>query len=114
MSNTVVINGVSVTVDGGQSLTVCNGRVIIDGKDVTPEAKEINIFITGDVKRIEADACSKISVTGDVSSISTQSGGVNVVGNINGSVQTMSGDVYCEGAISGNVRTMSGDIRSCA
>ena len=109
MTSTVVINGVTIT--GGRNVTIRNGKVIADGVDVTPDAKEISITVNGNVDKLEADACSKISVTGDVGSVKTQSGDVDVKGAINGSVQTMSGDVDCGGPIGGSVSTMSGDVK---
>ena len=110
MINTVVING--VTISGGQNITVRNNRVTVDGKDVTPDAKEINISVVGSVDTLLADACQKISVTGDVGSIETMSGDVDVSGNVSGSVSTQSGDASCSGTIKGSVETMSGDITS--
>lgn len=107
--NTVVINGVTIT--GGRQIVIRNGRVIVDGKDVTPtDVKEISISVHGNVDRLEADVCQKISVTGDVGNIATQSGDVEVSGQVKGSVQTMSGDVDC-GSIGGSVSTMSGEIK---
>jgi hypothetical protein len=108
--NTVIVNGVTIT--GGRNITIRNGKVIVDGKDVTPDAKEINVSVNGNVERLEVDACQKITVTGDAGSVKTQSGDVDVTGNIAGAVQTMSGDVDCGGSISGSVSTMSGDIKS--
>lgn len=70
MTSTIVING--VTISGGRNVTIRNGKVIVDGKDVTPDAKEINISVTGNVERLEADACQKISITGDAGSVTTQ------------------------------------------
>jgi hypothetical protein len=107
--NTIRINGISIT--AGRSITVNGNRVFIDGKDVTPDAKDIRIEVSGNIERLEADACNSIGVTGDVGNIATQSGDVNVGGGIRGSVQTMSGDVDCGGPIGGSVSTMSGDIR---
>ncbi len=109
MASTVVINGRTFA---GKNVTVVNDRVFIDGKNVTPDAKEITITVTGNIDQLKADACSQISVTGDVGSVTTQSGDVSVGGSVNGSVQTMSGDVDCNGRIGGNVTTMSGDISS--
>lgn len=109
MTSTIVINGVTIT--GGRNITIRNGKVIVDGKDVTPNAKEINISVNGSIDRLEADACQKISITGDVGNVKTQSGDVDVNGDIKGSVQTMSGDVDCGGPIGGSVSTMSGDIK---
>lgn len=107
--STIVING--VTIRDGRNIMVCNGRVIVDGKDITPDAKDISISVNGNIDRIEADICQKISVTGDVGSVATQSGDVEVGGNIKGSVQTMSGNVDCSGSVAGNISTMSGKIK---
>lgn len=106
--NTITINGVTIT--GGRNITVRDGKVTVDGVDVTPDAKTITIAVTGNVDRVQADACSSILVTGDAGSVATQSGDVDVGGGVKGSVQTMSGDVSC-GPIGGSVSTMSGDIR---
>lgn len=110
--NTTKINGVSISNVRGRNVIITNGKVIVDGVDVTPDSKDITIEIAGNVDRLQVDACSKIVVTGDVGSIATQSGDVEVGGSVKGSVQTMSGDVDSGGAIGGSVTTMSGDIRS--
>ena len=106
----IIING--VTIPGtARNITISNGQVIIDGKDVTPDAKEISITVEGDVDKLEADACQTISVTGDVGNVKTLSGDVTVGGNVKGSVQTMSGDIACDGSIKGSTSSMSGNIR---
>lgn len=92
------------------SMTVKDGKVIVDGVDVTPEGKTINIQIVGDVKDLSVDACDKLTVNGDVSSVKTQSGDIDITGNVSGDVKTMSGDIKCEN-IGGDVSTMSGDIK---
>lgn len=107
--STVRINGTTIT--GGRSIVISNGKVLVDGKDVTPNAKEISIAVTGNIDRLEADVCQKISVTGDAGNIVTQSGDVEIGGSVTGSVQTMSGDVDCGGSIGGSVSTMSGDVK---
>lgn len=105
--NKIQINGMSIV--GGRNITITNGRVIVDGKDVTgDDAKTITIEIQGDVAELSADMCTTITVTGTVGKIKTQSGNVRC-GDVSGSVQTMSGDVSC-GAVAGDVSTMSGDI----
>jgi autotransporter translocation and assembly factor TamB len=106
--NTIRINGMSISASG--NLSVINGKVFVNGVDVTPESKEINIVVTGNVEELKVDACSKVSITGEVGNIKTQSGDVDISGNVGGSVQTMSGDVDC-GNISGSVSTMSGDVK---
>jgi hypothetical protein len=108
--NTIVINGVSIS--AGRSITVSGNRVFVDGKDMTPDAKDIKIEIAGRVEELRADACNTITISGDAGSVTTQSGDVRVGGNIGGSVQTMSGDVESDGFIAGSVSTMSGNVRS--
>lgn len=106
--NKININGVTIT--SGRSITITNGRVVVDGKDVTPDAKDIRIEVQGNVDSISADVCSVLTVTGDVAGdVSTQSGDVQC-GNVGGDVETMSGDVRC-GTVAGKVKTMSGDVR---
>jgi len=105
--NTIRINNNTYS---GNSITITNGKVIINGKDVTPDSKEINISIEGNVDQLKVDYCNSVSVVGDVNSLQTQSGDVDVSGEVKGSVATMSGDVDC-GNILGSVSTMSGDIK---
>lgn len=94
----------------GQSITISGNKVIIDGNDVTPESKDINIIVEGNIESIKADTCNTISVTGSIGSISTMSGYVEIGGNVSGSISTMSGDVDCNN-VGGNISTMSGDIK---
>ena len=55
--NQQIINGVSYQ---GQSITVINGKVVIDGVDVTPDSKVINIEISGDVDELVVTAANNI------------------------------------------------------
>lgn len=106
--NTIKINGGSVSISG-RSVVIQNGRVVVDGKDVTgDDAKIINIEIQGNVESVSADVCNTISVTGSVGTVKTQSGDVRC-GDVADSVKTMSGDITC-GSIGGDASTMSGDI----
>lgn len=107
----ISINGVVISGVSGGSVVIRNGKIFVDGKEVTPDTKEINIIINGNIDKLEADACQTISVTGDAVHVKTMSGDVTITGNVKGSVQTMSGDVDCGGNIVGSVSTMSGDIR---
>lgn len=105
--NSIKINGNNIV--GGKNITIKNGRVIVDGNDVTGEdSKVITIEIIGNVEELSVDACTKVTITGSTGPIKTMSGDVKC-GDVNGSVKTMSGDVRC-GSIAGDVSTMSGDI----
>lgn len=103
--NRITINGVTIT---GNNVSVVNGRVIVDGKDVNCEEKVINIHVEGNLGSLTADACSTITVNGSAGSVKTRSGDVQC-GDVSGAVSTMSGDVTC-GNIAGSVSTMSGDV----
>lgn len=107
--NVISINGVNVSASG--SICISNGKVIVNGIDVTPETKEINIIVNGDTDKIQVDACNSFHSTGKVGDIKTMSGDVNVYGDVEGSIQTMSGDVDCH-KVSGSIKTMSGSIRN--
>lgn len=104
--NSINING--STFYGGRNITINNGRVIIDGKDLTPDAKNISIQVNGDVHEMSVDACNQVDIHGSVGQISTLSGDV-ICHAVSGDVNTMSGDVRCQN-VGGSVKTMSGDI----
>lgn len=94
----------------GQSITIINGKIIIDSVDVTPDSKVINIQVEGNVSEIKADACDIINVTGNVGRVETVSGDVTC-GNVETFVQTTSGDVRC-GDVNHFVKTVSGDVQA--
>lgn len=107
-NSTVTINGVSYV---GNNVKIINGKVIVDGKDMTPDAKNITIHVDGDISSLNVDICEKLSITGNVNNVKTVSGDVNIGGNVGENVKTVSGDVKC-GNISGKVTTVSGDIKN--
>lgn len=109
MSTTVEINGTVIQISGRNNVTIRNGQVIVNGKDVTPNAKEINIVINGPVDKLEVDTCNKIEVTGDVTGIKTTTGNVAITGSVSGSVQTTLGNVTC-GDVMSSVDTTLGDV----
>jgi hypothetical protein len=119
----IIINGKSYL---GNSITVSKNKVIVDGIDVTPDGKQININVENDINELIVDCCEKINVGGNVNKIKTSSGDVyceNVTGDIQtksgdvecgdvgGSIQTTSGDVNCKN-VNGSVKTISGDIKN--
>lgn len=93
----------------GNSISIKNGNIIIDGNKVETDEKQISIIVNGNIESIDADSCERIEVTGNIGKISTVSGDVRISGDVNGSVKTISGDVRC-GNVSGSVDTVSGDI----
>ena len=93
----------------GKSISIVNGKVFIDGKDVTPDTKEIYIAVEGDIDELTVDHCNNLHIVGNVNKASSSSGNINVTGNVSESVQTSSGDVDCIN-VGGSVRTSSGDV----
>ena len=87
----ITVNGVTYS---GNNISISKGKVIIDGNDVTPDAKNIDIKIDGNISELKVDACDSLVVNGNC-----------------GSVATMSGDVKC-GTVGGSISTMSGDIKN--
>lgn len=82
----------------GNNITMNNGRVIIDGVDVTGD----------DSVRVHIET---IIFEGNVNTINVGSSNVNVLGMVCGNVKTASGDVTCGDVMSG-VSTMSGDVHA--
>lgn len=104
----ISING---TTYNGNSVTIINGKVIVDGKDMTPDAKNIDIRVVGDISKLSVDICDSLTVTGNVNDLNTVSGDVSIGGDVSQNVKTVSGDVKC-GNIGGKVTTVSGDIKN--
>ena len=101
----------TITIGGktyvGNNISINNNVVKIDGK-VTECGHPYTISVSGDVDKLEVDACESVTVVGSVQSVKTMSGDVKC-GDVRGGVQTMSGDVDAK-VISGPTTTMSGDI----
>lgn len=109
-SNQISING-SAIVSGSKNITIVGNRIIVDGIDVTPDSKDINITVNGNIESLDVDCCDKINIVGAVAKVRTTSGDINISGNVTGDVKSTSGDIKC-GQISGSVKTVSGDIKN--
>ena len=105
MANMIINNNGHI----GTSISVINGKVFIDGKEVKLEdQKTINISIDGVVDNLSVDVCSSLQVKGHVNTIKTASANV-ICHNVDGNINTTSGDVDCED-VKGSVQTVSGDV----
>jgi formylmethanofuran dehydrogenase subunit C len=105
---TISINGKSYH---GNSLSMKNGTVIIDGKKVDSDDKNINIVIEKSILTLTVDYCESIEVRGDVGKLSTTSGDVEVMGDVHGNISTTSGDIEC-GDVDGDIKTTSGNVKA--
>jgi hypothetical protein len=106
MTNSIRINGVTIT--GGRNVSVSGGKLIVDGQDVTPDAKDISIHIVGNVQVLSVDHADMVNVRGDCGSVKTMTAAVRCR-SVNGSVKTMSGTVIAK-SVKGDVSTMSANI----
>ena len=105
----IIINGKTIITNGG-SIQVGNGKIIIDGVDMTPDSKEINIEVVGNVETLEVDTCNKVKITGDVKSVKSHNGNIDIGGNVSGDVSTHNGNIDC-GDVQGSVTTRNGNIK---
>lgn len=105
--STIIING---TTYNGSNITIINNKVIIDGKDQTPDSKEITITVDGNISELSVDYAKEVRVTGNVDKLTTTSGDVTC-NNVTNGVKTTSGDVECND-ITGDVVTTSGDVKA--
>lgn len=108
--NGKVLNHVNGPVHiGHQTMNLSDGRVFMDGQDVTPQGEPlVSIEISGDVQSLVVDAADAITINGNVGSVETMSGSVKA-GKILGAVSTMSGSVTAD-TIAGSCSSMSGKV----
>ncbi len=103
-----IING---KIYGGKSISISGNKIIIDGKDVTPNSKEITIVINADLDSLEVDVCEYITIHGNCNTVESTNGSIKVSKDIKGDVRTTNGNVIA-GVIHGNTRTTNGSIIS--
>lgn len=108
MGSIVKINNQTYT---GNNIVISNNKVMIDGKDCTPDSKSINVMVEGNIDGLSVGSCEKISVIGDVNKLSSVSGDIELTGSVNGDVLSTSGDIEIGGSVEGSVRTNSGDVK---
>ena len=116
MSSNIIINGNSYT---GNNVSIINGKIIIDGNDVTPDSKTITIDITGNLGSLKADVVNKVSITGNVDGdvqigtgdVQIGTGDVQIGSDVHGNIKTGVGDIKVQGNVSGNAKTGVGDIK---
>ena len=115
VTQTIKIGHVERIITGARTIVNKDGKTFVDGKPIEEldlgnfTDKEINIYITGDIDKLEVDCCNKIEVNGQVRKVDTTSGDVEVKGDVTGDIETLSGDINC-GSVGGDISTMSGDI----
>jgi hypothetical protein len=104
--STVTVNGKTIRVQGN-SISIINDKVIVDGKplDETFDQPNITVIVEGDCKILSA--CGNVEVRGNAGNIDC-SGSCHIEGNVTGSVDA-SGSVTC-GDVGGDIDA-SGSVR---
>jgi hypothetical protein len=104
----MIMNSIKVS---GNNVIIKNGKVIVDGNEVSSQLENLTINIFGNVENLDVDACKIITISGDAKKVNTASGNVTVHNNVSGNVSTVSGDVKAND-IGGDVETVSGDVNA--
>ena len=99
----------------GSKVEQRNGRVLVDGKDVTDELettasdRPLIVAIQGSVGQLTVSSCHQLAVAGDVESLEVGAGTIKIDGNVAGSVHCGAGDISC-GDIGGKAKVNVGTI----
>lgn len=110
-SSNITISGGGILKDhSGKTILVVGNRIFIDGKDVTPDAKQIKIEVFGNIDVLDVDACNTISISGSCASVAGGSANITIGGHVTGRVHTGSGDISISGSVASDVQTGSGDV----
>lgn len=103
----ITING---KIYSGNSISVNNDIVIIDGKRVDDDDKKvINIKVEGNIETLDVDYCDEINITGDCKTVTSKNGNIQVKGNVSGDVTSKNGNIVCRD-VTGDVETKNGNI----
>lgn len=100
---TVTINGNTITVPGGCSVSVVNGEVFVNGARYAPDlaSRELRVIVEGSVHELRVDRGS-VEVRGDVTGMVECGGSATVGGVVN--------DVDAGGSV--NCRTVGMNVKA--
>ena len=109
-------NGIRTITNVNGTMSIVNGKVIVDGKpyvmgDGLDDGVQpiVTIEITGNVERLDVDACKEIRINGNCKRVHTQMGDINITGDVDGDVHTNMGSIEC-GNVGGDAHTNMGSI----
>lgn len=111
MKSMIRLNGKTYN---GNNMTIINGKIILDGKEVKDfeDEKVINIVIEGNYSGdLNVDSCNFIKVRGDVKGNIKSTNGKIECKNVEGDVEATNGNINCEN-IGHNVSNMNGNIKA--
>lgn len=107
--NQIVINGQAIQVNGGNHVSIKNGKVLVDGNTVgsfNPGGEVTKVTIRWEGKAPESVNCRyNLEIHGDVHG-DVEGTNVEVQGNVTGTVRA--GNSVCCGNVAGDVRAGNG------
>jgi hypothetical protein len=107
------VNG-KTTINGktysGSNISVRNGRVIVDGKEVDKIAvgQDVRVSVSGSVDSISLENGTIECVS--AKDIQTTNGDIKIAGSVDGDVTCKNGNISC-GNVSGSVTNKNGNIK---
>lgn len=105
-NGTVIIGGnIKNSSIEGNSISIINNKISVDGKEIETEEKVINIIVEGNLDKLEVDCCNSIKVNGVTKDIEVSNGNITISGDVN----NVNGNIIAK-VINGNCKTTNGDI----
>ena len=109
-NGTVIIGGnIKNSSIEGNSVSIINNKIFVDGKEIETEEKVINIIVEGNLDKLEVDCCNSIKVNGVTKDIEVSNRNISINGDVKGNVNNINGNIIAK-AINGNCKTINGDI----
>lgn len=109
-NGTVIIGGnIKNSSIEGNSISIINNKIFVDGKEIETEEKVINIIVEGNLDKLEVDCCNSIKVNGVTKDIEVSNGNIAISGDVKGNVNNINGNIIAK-VINGNCKTINGDI----
>ena len=109
-NGTVIIGGnIKNSSIEGNSVSIINNKIFVDGKEIETEEKVINIIVEGNLDKLEVDCCNSIKVNGITKDIEVSNGNIAISGDVKGNVNNVNGNIIAK-VINGNCKTINGDI----
>lgn len=101
---TISINNSSTTISGNNISISGNGRIVVDGKDVTDQyntTKKIEVVVTGDAGVVNVNA-GNVTIEGNVlEDVKVDAGNITIKGDVHRDVTVDCGNIKCN-TVKGN------------
>jgi len=96
-NGTVIIGGnIKNSSIEGNSVSIINNKIFVDGKEIETEEKVINIIVEGNLDKLEVDCCNSIKVNGVTKDIEVSNGNIAISGDVKGNVNNVNGNIIAK------------------